>query len=80
MLSAITTTNESETVIAYTHAALPGIKVQASPDDPKNEASQWSAFASGHGCALTAFAGKSFANQKSMDKAVRRWLDGRANA
>lgn len=75
---AIKTVNEMAGVIAYTHDALPGIKVQTSPNDQLDPRSRWSAFASGDGCRLMAFAGKSYANQKSADKAIRAWLNGRA--
>ena len=70
----IHTKNDLAGVVCYTHDDLPNLKVQISPDQPKDPKSRWSAFASCEGVALLYFAGKSFAKQRTADRAVRNYL------
>lgn len=74
----LTITPESANVLAYRHDARPLLKVQASPNNHKDPASRWSAYASEDGASLTYFAGKSFKSQASADKAIRKYLETRA--
>ena len=71
----VTMTEELASVVAYRHEDLPGFKVQTSPDCPTDAASEWSAFATRDGDTLLQFAGKSFKNRKSAERAIRNFFD-----
>ena len=70
----VTTTNELASVVAYHHEDLPGFKVQASPDCPTDPSTRWSAYPTRNGDTMLQFAGKSFANQKSTERAIRKFF------
>jgi hypothetical protein len=74
----ITMTDSGNTVLIYSHADRPNLKVNLAPDAPRDPKSRWGAFAHSCGSALRAFEGKTYKSQKSAEKAIVAFLDTKA--
>lgn len=78
MATEINMTEEMAGGVAIRHTGAVGYKVQISADQPRDPKSRWGAFASNEGLALGFFAGKSFANRKTAERAAIQYLEDRA--
>lgn len=74
----ITMTDTGNTVLVYSHADRPNLKVNLAPDAPRDPKSRWGAFAHSCGSALGVFSGKTYKSQKSAEKAIVAYLDTKA--
>ncbi len=74
----ITMTDTGNTVLVYSHADRPNLKVNLAPDAPRDPQSRWGAFAHSCGSALGVFSGKTYKSQKSAERAIVAYLNARA--